>query len=524
MLHTQNLNWRNAAIGVLVLASLVTLFTFQHYGPSWDEEFCRLNAFNLLRWYQTWGADRAALHTYDLFLYGAFFDFLSYAISVFLPFDPYEAGHLVNAGAGIFGLWGAYRLAEVLSGPRAGFLAVLFLVLTPAYVGNSFINPKDLPFAVMYLWALYYIALYFKTLPQPKASTLWGMGFFIGLTLGIRIGGILLFGYVGLFAVLWLLFFRPQTFGKSDAKRYLGHALWVFVVAWSLMLLFWPYGQVKPFENPARAIIGNALFDFNPQMMFRGEMRFAKGAGWEYLPVSFLIRLPEFYFGLLLGLLGLCSLWKDKKRLFLFSLVGFAIVFPVVVAVVLRSTLYDGLRHFLFILPPVTVLLATSVDGFWQRAPRWARLTGGAALGVSLLLTFLDIVRLHPYEAFYFNRSVAGGVKNAAADYDFDYWGISTKEGMRWVLKNYHPDTNETIRIQTAAALYQLRNEIERAGEQKRFEVVRENPHLYFDVKKRGTAMTESDGKVIHTVERFGAPLLEIKEVRSPLLHLHEQD
>ena len=63
------------------------------------------------------------------------------------PFGNYETRHLLNGLVGVVGIVGTWKLGRVLGGPRAGFLAALFLALTPNYYGQMFNNPKDIPFA-----------------------------------------------------------------------------------------------------------------------------------------------------------------------------------------------------------------------------------------------------------------------------------------------------------------------------------------------------------------------------------------
>jgi hypothetical protein len=47
----------------------------------------------------------------------------------------------------------------------------------------------------------------------------------------------------------------------------------------------------------------------------------------------------------------------------------------------------------------------------------------------------LTMIRLHPYQAVYFN-AFAGGPGGAAFRYELDYWGLSYKEGLRFLLRS----------------------------------------------------------------------------------------
>jgi hypothetical protein len=103
---------------------------------------------------------------------------------------------------------------------------------------------------------------------------------------------------------------------------------------------------------------------------------------------------------------------------------------PIVVTVLARPAMYNGTRHFVFVLPPLAVLggLASAwlIEALRQHSARFA-----AAAAIALLagtaLPIVEMARLHPYEYTYFNR-LAGGVAGARERYMLDYWGLSFKQ------------------------------------------------------------------------------------------------
>jgi hypothetical protein len=92
---------------------------------------------------------------------------------------------------------------------------------------------------------------------------------------------------------------------------------------------------------------------------------------------------------------------------------------PVAYALIRRPAMYDGLRHFLFILPPIFIFtgfvfefLIDYITSLWLCA----------ALILALLLPgIFSIVQLHPYQYTYYN-SFIGGTKGASRQYETDYW------------------------------------------------------------------------------------------------------
>jgi hypothetical protein len=147
------------------------------------------------------------------------------------------------------------------------------------------------------------------------------------------------------------------------------------------------------------------------------------------------------------------------------------------------------------------------------------RVAGGVVLGLSLLVTLVDMVRLHPYQALYFNRLVAGGLASATQRYETDYWCSTYREGLDWIVDHYsRPDVTERVRVAGHATLtqvsYDLRLTVER---RRRFRpvTIHGNPHLVLATTSGGDHR-RTPGRVVHVVERLGAPLLYVFEVKEP--------
>ncbi|MEZ4749297.1 MAG: hypothetical protein R3B54_01335 [Bdellovibrionota bacterium] len=102
-----NLNLKKIVPLFFALLVIAVLLTLSDYGITWDEKLSKTNGFLTFLWYDSLGKDRSALHTMDLYLYGAFFDSISYVLGELLPFGAYETGHLLSAIFGVFGIVGS---------------------------------------------------------------------------------------------------------------------------------------------------------------------------------------------------------------------------------------------------------------------------------------------------------------------------------------------------------------------------------------------------------------------------------
>jgi hypothetical protein len=110
-----------------------------------------------------------------------------------------------------------------------------------------------------------------------------------------------------------------------------------------------------------------------------------------------------------------------------------AAIVPVVLTIAARPAMYNGIRHFLFVLPPFAVL--GGLAGAWiaqrlQEYGRWAIAAGALVLAGGLASPVFEMVRLHPYQYTHFNH-IAGGVAGARPRYMLDYWGLSLSQASR---------------------------------------------------------------------------------------------
>ncbi len=182
---------------------------------------------------------------------------------------------------------------------------------------------------------------------------------------------------------------------------------------------------------------------------------------------------------------------------------------------------YDGVRHFLFVLPPSAVLCALAIAKSIELARHRAlKVALSALVALTMIVTAADLVALHPFQYVYFNRLAAGGVGAAAESYETDYWGTSLKNGVEWLVDNYEGDP-DGHRPRVATCLHSLSTTYYLPAD--RFEFVGtvhtgqsiedgSRPDLFLS-HPRWDCDTTFSGALLHTVEVGGASLLSIVEV-----------
>ena len=431
--------YRMATAGLLALLVIIVMLTFRGYAISNDEGVQQQYGELIIAYYASGMTDLALFHLDNLYLYGGLFDVAATLLAKVVPLDLYDLRHLLCALIGIGGIAATGATARLIAGPRAGFIAALMLTLCGAWYGAMFNHTKDIPFAAAMIAATYFLLRIARDLPKPRLRDVVMFGLLLGAALGIRAMGLLLPIYAGL-AVLMRLDWRDGLI-KSGAAAFVGRSSMAFVPAFLLgyviMAAAWPWSVLSVF-NPVRAILDFAAFNYPIPTLLDGKVyEMAEVPRW-YIPAYLMIRLPLILLaGVVLALI-LPFLPKRPQSAPVLStrelaLIGFTAAFPVLCNVIGHGPAFTGLRHFLFVVPPLAVLAGVGCDGLLARLEAWRQsVAGGVAAVIAAILTWnaVELVRLHPYENLFYNPLV-GGLAGAAGRYETDYWVNMMPDGVR---------------------------------------------------------------------------------------------
>src|SRR5262249_42366513 len=189
--------------------------------------------------------------------------------------------------------------------------------------------------------------------------------------------------------------------------------------------------------NPQIAFRENLNFQLFKEVLYGGKVVYSTDISRSYLPWYLMITLPLPLACLALGGFVVVARGWLRDRASPESLAGLALqiwfVGPVLYFVIARPTVYDGIRHFLFVLPPVAVLAGVGAAHARARFPSFgARAAVTALVLAAIAWPIRDLVALHPYQTTYFNGLV-GGVAGASGHYDTEYWASSYKEAAAWI-------------------------------------------------------------------------------------------
>ncbi len=427
---------------------------------SGDEPVHLAHAEKVYQYFETQGADQAALNTPETYLkyYGQFADDLSYRIQRLLNSDdPYLIRHLMNALFGALTILFSALIAYYLAGHLAGILVVLFLLLSPVFLGHTFNNIKDIPFALGYVMTLFFLLRFLQLLPKIRLLPIAGMIIGTAFSLSVRAGGLLLFPIIITFTVIqgWMLLPHDRTERNKFGLRLAASLILIVCLGWLTGILDWPYARLSPVTNTLKALAMMTRYNVSIRQVFDGQLIWSETIPWFYAPKYLLITTPETILsGLLLFFLSFFLLSPFafrlpaiKKHIPLIAIL-FAAIFPLLWIIIKHSNLYGGIRHLLFIYPLIVVFAALGWTRIFQRLARvQAKMAVAGLLAAGCLVPLIHIVRNHPVEYVYYN-SVSGGIKNAWGKYETDYYYHSLGSAVEWLEKEIlsnEPDGHITV-------------------------------------------------------------------------------
>jgi hypothetical protein len=395
--------------------------------------------------------------------------------------------------------------------PWLAALGPVFLVLTPRFTGDIPGNPKDMPFATAYFLALAGIYTFLSRRPAtPPITQALILGFLFGLAQCTRTLGFSLY-LVFLLYDFHLFYHRGKPTGKHWARHLRETGLLlaaIFIISNFMMMATWPYLGGNYAAHLLEALQNSKSFFWNNPVLFEGKQILATQLPLSYLPVWLGITIPLGYLLLLAMSLRYTNRFIQNELAVLFVC---ALGVNAALVILFHPVLYDGLRHFLFLLPILAALAALSAASWIrERAPLALKAILFALVSLNLVFVGVEMFRLHPYEYVYFNE-VTGGLKGSVGKFDNDYWGASNKEAVEWIKKNGLSDPKKVYQINSSGNSYQV---LPYFNEQMKWSDSLNDADYYLSTTRDGKDKLLDSSKVVDVVEREGVPLCYVFKLR----------
>ena len=514
-----------ASLALLAVLFVLVLVTFRDYAITNDEWIQHRYGELIVAYYKSGFTDRSVFGLDNLYLYGGLFDIVAVLLSHVVALDAFDLRHLMCAMIGVAGLGSAIATARMIGGSRAGLIAGVALAVCGSWYGTMFHHSKDIPLAAAMAGALYFLLRAARDLPNPQMRHVIGFGALTGAALGIKVLGLLLLGYVGIAILISIP--EPMIRTPWQARTFIWRSLVRLVpalaLAYGIMIVTWPWSALSPL-NPIRGLFSFAEFHYNIRTVLDGTVYRMATIPRIYVPVYILIKLPllmlagaalAMIFAALPKLANGVIAYRARREI---GVVAVAALFPVLCEVILHGPAFCGLRHFLFVLPPLAILAGVGLDSLLKRVSG-IRLLAPVALAVVLVgfsWNAVTLYRLHPYEYLVFNPLV-GGLEGASRRYATDYWFTIMPEavdGLEAYLARTEPVESRDPNHSYSVAI---------CGERASF-LKKARPHLhwaevwetadFFIAPTHMNCDRDSQGKIVATVRRLGVPLGYVKDQR----------
>jgi hypothetical protein len=504
-------------LGLALVAGLaVVLATYRGYGSNWDEAVQALYGELAVDYFRSGLRDGRVNQFLNLRFYGPLVEMIPALFYGNAVTGTYELRHLFVPLFGLGTLAAVFGYASLARTPGLPLLAVLALATMPRFYGDWFNNSKDVPFACLFALSMLTLAALVRSRPF-SAWLVVACGLAFGLALDVRPGAFPLLALFFVAAAL-LSFALPTRDGRVALTTVALQGLGVVVVAWVVMVLPWPWAHQNPVAHPIAAMREAASFSTAYPVLFEGAMVNSSAMPAHYLLEYLVITTPPLL--LVLSLVGIVGGLMRARRSFSFLLTLSWLLLPLALFVILRPNVYDGIRHFLFVLPALAVLGAYGACWLCERlvAPRWWTLAM-AACAALLLLPIKDLVALHPYQTTYFNGLV-GGVAGAEGRYDTEYWLTSYREALAWVNGQAERQPGKIVNVVVAGDGFIEQWVAYYSHPNLRVQIVAEPPgkpslpdgiDYYIATKRWGFDRGFAAAPVVHTVGRAGAVFTVIK-------------
>ena len=210
-----------------------------------------------------------------------------------------------------------------------------------------------------------------------------------------------------------------------------------------IMILFWPHVHENIITLPFKFIIES--FSSSqigaPLGLLNGEFYFTKETPKSDIFVSLFNKLPEFiiisYLLFLLLFFKSKNFYDSKFNSFAYKiiLIFLIIIFPNLILFIIPYSIYDGIRHFLYIIPYINIIPALFIYYLFENIK--AKLNKFLFLSIiAFFFYYLFVfISLTPYQYVYLN-TINGKFINAHKKFENDYWGTSLKELISQISNN----------------------------------------------------------------------------------------
>jgi hypothetical protein len=501
---------------IVFLWILFTLFTYKDYGITADEEL----EYNLGKNMMNYFIDKRTYENNELLMNKPYLKYYYHLYPMVLTIlnvnNYYEWYHLMNMLFTLFIIIVSYVVfyIEYKNKYLATVIPVLILI-TPQFLGHIPANTKDTPFAIMYFISI--LSLYILNKNSIKINKIYKiliLGILFGFTQSLRIIGYSLYilyiiNILDSFIDKYKIHIKNintklntkelQTLIKNIVIEMLG----IIFVAHLLMWLTYPYIRENIINVFNLFSLSKNFTPWDRTIIYMGEILNRNQRPWHYLFIYIGITTPLFL--LITHILSIRYLSKDK----LLRLLVITILLNYLAYLIMNPIIYNGLRHFLYILPLIASTSGIYIIHTIKFSPKTAYL-----YAIFILMIVFQIFIIHPYQYIYFNSITKYFIKTENM-FETDYWGTSYREATKYLLKHLKQNKIVMPKVYSCNVDYAVRYYSE-----YKFDIVNTRSKADFIIcdYQYDKQMDNTKYPIIKVIERNGMILNIIRETKNNTL------
>ncbi len=426
---------------------IIGALIYKDYGMSWDEEMQWKNNGTVVYDYifhgkidnLLWGNEKYHGPAFELMLV-----FVEKILHLKDTRDVYLMRHFMNFFVFFISLIFFYHLCKYcFKNWKLALIGCSFLILSPRIFADAFYNSKDAALLALFIIGMYSLLIFHKQ-QTYKHAILYAL--ICAFTIDTRIFGLILpLTSFTFFCIEFIYSLIKKTKHNINFKSVGIYVVFLIV----FVILFWPLLWTGPWRHFKNAIFEMSRFPWLGTLLYQGKLIYATELPWHYLPVWISITTPIPY--LLLFLIGLFFIVKQfitKPLVFIvnekqYLLVLICFFLPILAIIIMNAVVYDGWRHVFFVYPAFIIIALYGLR-FLQLKLKKAKPVFMLITLSILTFTLLLTVNLHPHQYVYFNFLAGKDMTEVKANYELDYYGVSSKQAFDFVLQN---DTSSKISI-----------------------------------------------------------------------------
>tara|TARA_B110001452_G_scaffold197651_1_gene167589 strand:+ start:1099 stop:2682 length:1584 start_codon:yes stop_codon:yes gene_type:complete len=444
-----------------------------------------------------------------------------------------EVSYLINLFFSFLVILGIKKICAFLFNKDVGKIAFLILFFYPAFFGHMAFNSKDTIVALAHVWILYLLIDYIKKGNDNKKSV---NNLYLVSLLAALGSGINLFFLGSLLPVVIIIlsdiFIFKKIVNKSfNYKKLSFDVLKSFFLFYAILLLFWIDTHPNLLTFPIKIFSDWAfgdLFRGYPFILFNEDHYIIADTPKSYLILNILLRSPEYfllsYFIFIIISLSTNYFVKSFKNFYYkLFIVLFLVINPFIILYIAPFSIYDGLRHVLWLLPYLCIIPALTIYYLFKNFNYFLSKFSSVIMLLLIVYFLFNFFRLTPYQYTYLNI-FNGNNKNFDKKFENDYWGSSIQELIKKI--NFDKKTKFTYSVcgvnSGVVKIYLKKegfiNSVMEAENNAQFifmtnRAIKKDPRGKYHSKNVTNCYIQYKGKNIFQVKRNGVNLSVIRKI-----------